>query len=217
MSDLSAHGNIKSQCCLAVMYAFGNQAIKTDVSKVKKILTAVLTSSHREAQGMYSFAIALLGYLHEANGQLNEAIKMYKKYVKQGGKYHLARLILSEKLPGDYIEARNLLEKGHLTHETLTLFYGTVLMAEGEAEKEMAISKINLNKSLFHVVMELQYAIAYKYGFGFVQSDEMAALYCDKITDIPDEPEAVMFCLGFIEVLGLRGEANLEKGFALID
>lgn len=216
LTELFELGYHKAHVSLAIVYAFGNQCTKVDLRRSQKMLKTFL-SLPNVAEKMISHAVALLGYLYEVSNEISEATNVYKSKLESCGKYHLARLTLSGKINGDYEKARKLLEEGFRSSEVLTLFYSLLLMAEGNAESSREIYEINHNKSLFHVVMTLQYAIAYKYGFGFVQSDSYAETLCTLIKAFPDGQEAVMFCKGYIKLLGLDGPVDIKEGLALID
>ncbi len=134
------------------------------------------------------------------------------------GRLNKARLILTDKLPGDKEEALNIVQEGAEKDNEIGVFYGCHLIMSGKNSEGIA----RLEKSLvgdFEVIFlaKLQLGIAYSFGYGVEQDATKAQDYFNDIVKYRAHNAASRLAYGYMQSLGLGGiPVNKEEAMKVI-
>ena len=221
--------NIQALYFFSLAYLYGNEVIQKNPQEAEKLLLKIekLGEPRTTTDKMfYLSALNTLGWMFEKGfGRIkpdfNKAVAYYKKEYDFAGKFHIARLILTEKISGNYEQAKKILEdaSSESNPNTLAAFlYGTMLIAEGNQHQGLCfLEKVDQKQEDTQPLASLQLGIAYQYGFGVEQNEIKAQEYFKKIMNDPIRAIDLYSYLGLLYLFGLGGhKKDVNKGLALI-
>lgn len=228
LTDLANKNNIHALYYLAVANLEGIDELPRNVEITEKLLSKIesfgkpINSSDLKK---YNEALVLLGNLYEKAPYKNikRAVEYYNKRYDGHGKYHLARLIISKKIPGELEQAKKILQEASQRENPDLLaayIYGTMLIGEGNQQEGISLlEKVDEKNPETHSLVALQLGIAYHYGFGVEQNKLKAQKYFQKIlNDTESGYRSTLLARGYLYLFGL-GEVkkDIKKGLALIN
>lgn len=223
--------NIQAIYYLALAYLYGNDVIQKKPRKAESLLLDIQNKSNPKVTTdtvFYLQALNLLGWIFEKGlinnkPNINKAVEYYKKEYEYAGKFHIARLILTRKIPGDFEDAKKLLadaSAGNKPNTFAAFLYGTILLSEGDIKQGLFfLEKVDNNENDTQPMASLQLGIAYHYGFGVEQNEAKAKEYFQKILDDPDTSyRSLLLARGYLYLFGLGGvKKDITKGLDLIN
>jgi len=159
----------------------------------------------------------------------SQYFKMAKDAASIRGKMHLARLILTDKIPSNEEQkkqAENDLKycATYVNGNDIALYlYSALLINRGDIEQAFDLLtqyyKPNTNLIPITPMVALQLAIGYQDGWGNLpKSPTIAAKYFSEIDLNQTSPfRSPYLARAYLYIMGLGVEKNLEKGFQLLD
>ncbi|CAN5200143.1 hypothetical protein BH09DEP1_BH09DEP1_5040 [soil metagenome] len=227
--DLTTKNNIHAMFALAVANIDGSYDLTKNIESAQKLLSKIEgfgkpEKPYEDLQTYYK-ALQLLGNIYEKAPYKNikKAVEYYIKAYDWQGKFQIARLIITKKIPGDVEQAKNILREAAYKDNPDLLaayLYATMLIGEGKQESGiLKLEEVDERNPENHSLVALQLGIAHHYGFGVEQNDAKAQKYFKKIlNDTETGFRSVWLARGYLYLFGLGGvNKDITKGLALIN
>lgn len=223
LTRLAAENNTRALYFLALNYLYGNEVVKKNPHEAQRLflkIEKIGNPTDINSKIIYWRTLGLLGLMFEkgfdhVKPDLKKAVEYFKKD-KVYGEFHIARLILTQKISGDRDQAKKVLEKSDNTFAAY--LYGTILISEGEPEKGLIFLKKAAAQDTTQALVYLQLAIAYHYGFGVDQDEKKSQEYFQRISNDPDTRHRSLFLArGYIRFFGIGVKQDINKGLELIN
>lgn len=218
---------------LALAYSIG-RGVAQNVRKAFDIYSQIIKDPKNEN---YAPACVDVGLMYEwgligGKKDLTNAIKYYKmaKDVEDvKARTLLARLIWTDKIPGDKEQAKKELEDcAALGNDHALFLYSAILINQGDIEEGIGILANKYKTPWDHMpsMIRLQLGIAYQDGWGGLQEDNDFAQQCFSDIYTLGDPfyRSTLLSRAYIHIMGLGKDvlakdrfARMDEGFRLLE
>lgn len=222
LKSLSSQGIPCAQAFLGKEYIRG-VTVQRDTAEGLRLLFDVEQKIKQEANPiLYWRTVSMIAHTYEGLFgkdivDIQKALEYYQKNQLLGS-FHRARLVLTNKIPGDKQAAEQDLKKGADGGAPMALFLiGSKLFLESPEDGISYLQKASGGKNETPLIW-LQLAIAHKYGIGVKANNKTVDCYLSKIKNNSETHyKSLLLARGYMRLMGLGVGKDTKEGLRLID